>query len=142
MQAISSLMQNFITLANTLQPVFMLGVRVWIANVFWKSGVVKWSQDWDTVVFLFTEEHPVPFLPPQIAAASGLTFELLCPIFLVLGLGSRAAVLPLLAMTAVIQFTYLDHVTHYYWAFLLGMILFYGPGKFSLDHLIAKKYAK
>ncbi|MGE0754761.1 MAG: DoxX family protein [Alphaproteobacteria bacterium] len=128
-----------ITLLNTLQPLFLLGIRLWMANVFWVSGVQKFN-NWDATILLFTDEHPVPFLPPEAAAVFGTTFELLCPVLLVLGLGARFATLPLLVMTAVIQFTYLDHITHYYWMLLLGMILFFGAGKLSADHLIARKY--
>ncbi|MFX8327839.1 DoxX family membrane protein [Acinetobacter baumannii] len=35
------------------------------------------------------------------------------PVLLVAGLGARLAALPLMAMTLVIQFTYLDKRTHY-----------------------------
>ena len=79
MQKILALYSAFLRSVNSLQHVLMFGIRVWMANVFWKSGIIKWNQDWDTVVFLFTEEHPVPFLPPEVAAASGMLFELLCP---------------------------------------------------------------
>jgi len=116
----------------------ILIVRLWIAHVFWASGILK-LEDFSTAVLLFTNEHPVPGLPPVVAAVLGTTFEISCPILLTLGLATRLATLPLLFMTAVINFTYLDATEHYYWAMLLGMILFYGPGKISLDHYISKK---
>ena len=136
---ILSLFSLFLTTASASGHVLLLAMRLWIANIFWKSGILKLN-DWDSTLMLFTDEHPVPYLSPQFAAFSGTTFELLCPILLTLGLGSRLATLPLLAMTAVIQFTYMQHEQHYYWAFLLGAILCFGPGKISADHFIKRRF--
>ena len=66
------------------------------------------------------------------------------PVFLVLGLASRLAALPLIGMTLVIQFVLAadpayDNVEHFYWLFLLGMIVIRGPGVLSLDYLIKRK---
>jgi putative oxidoreductase len=66
-------------------------------------------------------------LPIALAAGSATAFEMLMPPLLVLGLFARPAALPLIAMTMVIQFTYLDHVDHLYWILLLGLILTFGP---------------
>lgn len=122
-------------------PVYDLAVRVWMAQVFFMSGRTKIA-DWDTTVYLFEEEYKVPVLPPEIAAYIGTTFELLMPVFLVVGLFSRAAALPLIGMACVIQFVLgsanpdYDSVEHIYWLFLLVGIVIRGPGPLSLDHLI------
>lgn len=139
MQPILRLYKIFLHYINTLSPIMMLIVRLWMAQVFWVSGVLKIS-DWDNTIYLFTNEFPVPFMPPLLAAISGTFFELICPVLLVLGLGARLATLPLIAMTAVINFTYSHALEHYYWAMLLGMILFYGPGKISVDYWLGKKF--
>ena len=122
---------------NFIRPAFMIVIRLFIAHVFWQSGMVKIS-DWDATLYLFSDEYAVPLLPPAIAATVATIFELSCPVLLTLGLASRLATLPLLGMTAVINFTYQDNVEHYYWAMLLGTTLFYGPGVMSLDHLIRR----
>lgn len=122
-------------------PVLMLFMRLWMAKIFWYSGLTKIS-NWQSTVFLFKEEYKVPIIPPEIAAYFATSFELICPVLLVLGLGTRLATLPMLAMTAVIQFTYLDLIDHRYWAMLLALILFYGPGTLSLDQVISKKFNK
>ena len=119
----------------------LLAMRFWLANIFWYSGVTK-LEDWDTTLFLFEEEYQVPFLPTEFAAYSGTFFELACPILLVLGLGTRVAALPLIAMTAVIQFTYQHHEQHYYWAFLLFTLVVYGGGRASIDHFVARYLSK
>ncbi len=122
-------------------PVFDVAVRLFIANVFFKSGLTK-IKDWDITVSLFADEYQVPVLPPEAAAVLGTTFELAMPVFLVLGLGARVAALPLLGMACVIQFVLgaanpdYDNPMHFYWMFLLAMIVIKGPGPISLDHLI------
>lgn len=127
--------------SSYLGDALLLTMRLWIANIFWKSGLTK-LDDWETTVFLFQEEYQVPIISPEFAAYSGTFFELLCPILLLLGLGTRFAVLPLIAMTAVIQFTYLEHEQHIYWAFLLVSLLAFGAGRASLDALVARMLQK
>lgn len=115
--------------------------RAGIAVVFWRSGQTKLA-NWDLTVALFRDEYRVPVLPPDLAALLATTFELACPVLLVLGLASRLATLPLLGMTAVIQlFVYPESwPDHLIWAAVLLSILARGPGALSLDHLIARRF--
>lgn len=136
-----TLMTPVIHFLNRLEPLWWLFLRLWIAAVFFKSGLTK-IDDFETTVLLFTEEYHVPVLSPYIAALSATFFELAMPVALVLGLGVRAAALPLLIMTAVIQFTYLDHVQHYYWAIMLVGLILHGGGKVSLDYWMARTYTR
>jgi putative oxidoreductase len=57
------------------------------------------------------------------------------------GLASRFAALALLGMTLVIEiFVYPEaYVTHGLWATVLLLIIKYGPGSISLDHLIRQR---
>ena len=125
-------------------PVFDLAVRLWIARVFFLSGRTKLA-DWDSTIGLFQDEYKVPLLPPEAAAVLGATFELAMPVFLALGLMSRLAALPLIGMSMVIQFVLgasnpdYDNVEHFYWLFLLLMIVIKGPGPLSLDHVIRRR---
>ncbi len=135
MSTISKSYSFFVRSANHLQPLVLLLFRVWIARVFFLSGLVK-NNDWGSTLSLFATEYKVPVLPPYFAAVSSTCFELCCPVLLTLGLGTRLATLPLLAMTAVIQFTYDQNIQHAYWAMLLAAILAFGPGLFSLDHFL------
>lgn len=139
-QAATAVLQRFVS------PAFDLAVRLWIGLIFFRSGLEK-IKDWDATVFLFAEEYKLPLLPPEVAAVLGTVNELGLPILLFIGLASRLATLPLLAMTCVIQFVLgasnpaYDSMEHFYWLFLLGMILVRGPGLYSLDHLIARRFA-
>lgn len=125
--------------SNTGLSLLVLVMRIFIAKIFFYSGLTKLS-NWQGTIALFTENYKVPFLPPEFAAYLAATFELTCPILLVLGLATRFAALALLGMTAVIQYTYPGYIEHTYWAFLLTTILFYGAGKASLDHYFNKRF--
>ena len=138
MPAIVRLYNRFLALLEMLEPALLFAVRLAIAHVFLASGLVK-IEDFPNAVALFAQEYKVPLLPPHLAAVLSTMFELGCSVLLTLGLFARLATLPLLGMTAVIQFTYDSNVQHLYWALLLGVILFVGPGKWSLDRKLAPK---
>ena len=138
MKKVITTYNRVLTHINQLQPVMLMVIRLMAAHIFWVSGILKLN-DFSTAIELFTSEHPVPFLPPIIAAYIGTTFEVLCPILLALGLGARLAALPLIIMTLVINFTYQEATEHYFWMILLGTVFTFGPGRISLDHFIARK---
>lgn len=127
-------------LEYTLWPSLLLFIRFWMARIFFYSGLTKISS-WKTTLFLFKHEYKVPILPVELSAFLATSFEIICPAFLLIGLASRLSALPLLIMTAVIQFTYLDLIDHLYWAVLLGIIILYGPGRFSMDFYIRKGFS-
>jgi putative oxidoreductase len=55
-------------------PLLVLGMRIWMARIFWYSGLTKISS-WQGTVFLFKNEYKVPVIPPEIAAYMATTFE-------------------------------------------------------------------
>lgn len=123
-------------------PVLDLGIRVFIASVFFKSGLTKIAT-WSSTISLFENEYAVPLLPPEIAAFLGTGIELVFPLLLVLGLGARfsAGVLFVFNIIAVISYPDLGDVglrDHQTWGLLLLVTLLHGPGKLSLDHLIER----
>ena len=119
-------------------PLLLVVIRFKMAHIFWKSGRIKFTH-WDSTVSLFRYEYKVPYLPPDLAAYFTTTFELVCPVLLIFGLMTRLAAIPLLTITAVIQFTYLHHSDHTYWAILLGTLLLKGAGPLSLDRYFWKR---
>lgn len=125
-----------------------LALRLALAVPFWRSGVNKWDgflQLNDTAIFLFSSEFklhlpggPYPFPAPAVAAFAAGAAEIVLPVLLVLGLATRMSALCLLIMTVVVQLTVPDgwplHVT---WAAMALGIMGWGPGRISLDHLLA-----
>ncbi len=124
------------------QAASLLVVRLWIAEVFFMSGLTK-IKSWNTTVALFADEYKVPVLSPEIAAYITTTAELFLPTLLVLGLMTPLSVLGLMGMTLVIElFVYPDTTEHYYWLLLMGVLLTHGSGKFGLDHWLMKRLGK
>ena len=128
-----------------LQPAFMLAVRLYVASVFFKSGLTKIAS-MDSTIMLFTYEYQVPLLSPTLAAYLGTAAELVLPVLLALGLGGRlaAAALFVFNIVAVISYPDLNEVgvmQHQYWGVLLLVPLLYGPGKLSIDYLIRRRLA-
>jgi putative oxidoreductase len=125
-------------------PALDLGLRLFLANVFFKSGLTK-IQSWDSTLYLFREEYKVPLLPPDLAAWMGTGSELFFPVLLVLGLFGRFGALGLTILNAVAAYSYYDSLSeagrnqHLYWGLLLAVLLLHGSGKWSLDTLLEKK---
>jgi len=142
------IIQPIINALKTLTPLGDLAARIWIAKIFFDSGLTK-INNWDATVALFTNLYQVPLLSPLTAAYVGTAAELILPVLLLVGLGSRVMILIFFIynITCVISYNFLwtpagmegldDHIL---WGLLLAMLMFHGPGKLSLDHLIAKHY--
>lgn len=115
--------------------------RLWMAKIFWDSGMLKLA-NWDLTVSLFTDVHPVPLLPPGLAASMATAVELACPVLLLVGLATRLAAIPMLGMALTIQFLVPDfyRIEHYYWMMLLLSLIIRGAGMFSADHWVRKHF--
>jgi putative oxidoreductase len=126
-----------------LQPALLLALRIYVARVFFLSGLTK-IRDWDTTLLLFTEEYKVPLLPPAFAALAGTAGELIFPVLLVLGLGWRlpAVALFVVNIVAVISYPGLAEAAvkeHFYWGALIAVLIVFGHGRWSLDAWLGRK---
>jgi putative oxidoreductase len=135
--------------AIALPSVVQLVMRVALAVPFWRSGILKWNgflKLSDTAVTLFSDEFmlhlpggPYHFPAPAVIAFLSGSGEVVLPVLLVLGLGTRFAALGLLFMTAIVELTVPDgwpvHIT---WAAMALGIMAWGPGQISLDHLVRR----
>lgn len=134
--------------------------RFSIAAVFWKSGQTKVEglaidlidgtfqlgipRLADSTIPLFESEYHLPLLSPELAAYLAAFAEHFFPILILIGFATRFSALALLGMTLTIQlFVYPDaYPTHGTWAAVLLYLMARGPGKLSIDHLIARRYAR
>ena len=134
--------------------------RFSIAVTFWTSGQTKieglvldpiggnvalgWPRLSENAVELFRSEYALPVIPPELAAYLAATAEHVLPLLLLLGLATRLSAFALLVMTLVIQvFVYpLAWPTHALWAAALLYLMARGPGVASLDHLLARRFAR
>ncbi|MBI2745950.1 MAG: DoxX family protein [Burkholderiales bacterium] len=122
---------------QALQPAAALLARLYVAQVFFLSGLTK-LRDWEITVALFTDEYQVPLLSPALAAWLGTAGELLLPLILVLGLGARFAALGLSVVNAVAIISLAEIAPaalqqHILWGVLLAGLAIYGPGRWTLE---------
>jgi putative oxidoreductase len=120
-----------------LQAPALMAARGYVAYVFFASGLTK-LRDWDTTLFLFTEEYKVPGLSPALAAWTGTAGELVLPVLLALGLTGRFAalglsVVNLVAVVSLAEIAPAAAVQHQLWGVLLLLPLLWGPGAWSVD---------
>ena len=134
---------GFAHLLDKMQPLFALVLRLYVARVFFASGLIK-LQDWNSTLALFANEFHVPVLPPQAAALLGTGAEIFLPVFLALGIGTRLSALALFVFNIVAVISYPDLSDaglkdHVLWGALLLVTLVYGPGKLVLDRWFERR---
>jgi putative oxidoreductase len=122
-----------------LKSASLLATRLWMAKIFFMSGLVK-IKSWSTTLGLFATEYHVPLLPSNLAAYMATAGELSLPILLILGLATPLAALGLFCMTLVIElFVYPGTTEHYFYMLLLGTLITHGSGLFGVDAWIMRK---
>lgn len=127
-----------------------LGLRLVLAYEFWQSGVEKWNgMNWFGEIM---DQFPFPFnvIPVDVSWQISTWSELAGGIALVLGLATRFFSLSLIVVTLVAWASV--HAGNGYnvcdngwklpliYLVMFLPLLFGGPGKLSLDHLIARRY--
>lgn len=127
-----------------------LGLRLLLAYEFWTSGTEKLNgANWFTEI---QDAFPFPLnlVPVEISWQMATWFELIGPIALVLGLGTRifALVLSILTLVAIVSvhaglgYNVCDQgwkLPLIYLVMFLPLI-FSGPGKLSLDHWLRGRH--
>jgi putative oxidoreductase len=127
-----------------------LGLRLLLAYEFWESGVEKFTgKNWFIDI---KADFPFPFnhVPVEISWFLSTWSELIGAVGLVVGLGTRFWALSLIILDVVAWYSV--HGGNGYnvcnngfklpliYLIMLLPLLFTGPGKASLDHLIAQKF--
>lgn len=128
--------------ASHLQSLALLAARLYVAQVFFLSGLTK-LRDWSSTLALFNDIYQVPLLPPALAAYMGTAGELVLPVLLVLGLAGRfaGAGLFVVNLMAVLSLSADDlspaaQAQHALWGVLALAVVLWGAGRWSLDRFI------
>lgn len=135
--------QRGIAALESLQPLALLAARLYVAQAFFASGLTK-LRDWDITLALFEDEYHVPLLPPDVAAVMGTAGELVLPVLLAFGLAGRFGALGLSVVNVVAVLSLAEIAPaalqqHILWGSLLAAIVLWGPGRWSLDRLVAPR---
>ena len=125
------------TVSAKLLPLWDLTARFFIARIFWKSGLTK-IDDWDATIWLFKKEYGMSFMP-TLMAYLGTGVELIAPVMLLFGIGTRLAALALFGLSVVIHITYPSFHEHYFWMLVCSAIALRGPEMLSIDYWWCKK---
>lgn len=127
-----------------------LALRAALAIPFWRSGLTKWDGFLNLSTgarYLFEQEfrlhifgQAIPYPAPIPMAYLAGIGEIVLPILLVLGLGTRFAALGILGMTVIIQLTVPDGWINFHlpWAAMALTLIAIGGGRISLDALFLK----
>ncbi|WP_140634470.1 DoxX family protein [Methylibium rhizosphaerae] len=142
-QRLEALWQRAVSALEALQPAAQLAARLYVAKVFFLSGLTK-IRDWETTLALFTDEYQVPLLPPELAAPLGTAGELVLPVLLVLGLGGRLAaaglfVVNVVAVLSLAEIAEAALQQHVFWGSLLLGLVLWGPGRWSVDAFVWRR---
>jgi putative oxidoreductase len=122
--------------------IIQLAMRIGVGLAFFASGLQKY-RSFDYAKQLFTEAYKIPLVDPAVAARAAMINELTCSTLLMLGIVTRVATLPLLAMLLVLQLVYpADWPNNLLWGSILLFLLTRGPGQFSVDHAIERHFVK
>ena len=127
-----------------IAPAFLF-TRIYIANIFFKSGLTK-LRDWESTLMLFEYEYEVPMLSYEVAAWLATAGELILPVLLFLGLFTRLSAIGLFIVNAVAVISLVDippaaFNEHVLWGSLIVMLIILGGQRFSLDRML-KEYVK
>jgi putative oxidoreductase len=141
--SIAALAQRTVAALEAAQPLAQLAARLFVAQVFFASGLTK-LRDWEITLALFEDEYHVPLLPPEVAAVLGTGGELVLPVLLAFGLAGRfaAAGLSVVNVVAVVSLAEIAPAAlqqHVFWGSLLVGLLLWGPGRWSLDRVLTPR---
>lgn len=136
-----------------LKPVMLLGFRLYVAYVFFKSGLTKVDNSYmvtSSTLDLFKYEY-MPYVSESLATVGAYMAsyaELILPILLVIGFLTRPAALGLFILNAVAAYSLAQtdfasaagHWQHISWGIMLAVIFAFGPGGLSIDKLLSNKW--
>jgi putative oxidoreductase len=143
---INAQLQRASGLLEYLRPIADLIARLYIARVFFLSGLSKF-QDWETTLYLFREEYHVPLLPPEIAAVCGTAGELVFSVLLALGIFTPLSAFALFVLNIVAFASYYHALIetpaawhdHLEWGIILALLMTVKSGCISVDNLLKRK---
>lgn len=142
MHRMDQIYDRLVQSAQHLSSLAALGARLWVAQIFWNAGVVKW-QSMSSTITLFRYMYHVPLLPPVWAAYLGTGIELVFPVLLALGLAGRFAaaflfIYNILTIISYPQMGWTGVLFQVPWGIFLLYLTIYGPGVLSVDAVINK----
>lgn len=137
LQKVRAFHNQILDFSDYLRIPAILLVRLYVASIFFKSGLTK-LRDWESTLMLFEYEYEVPLLSPVVAAWAGTIGELVLPVLLAIGLLSRLSaaglfIVNIVAVLSLVDISAAAMNEHILWGSLLLAVVLFGGEKFSLD---------
>lgn len=137
LQKVRAFHNQILDFSDYLRIPAILLVRLYVASIFFKSGLTK-LRDWESTLMLFEYEYEVPLLSPVVAAWAGTIGELVLPVLLAIGLLSRLSaaglfIVNIVAVLSLVDISAAAMNEHVLWGSLLLAVVLFGGEKFSLD---------
>lgn len=139
--------QSITKIFSSFQDLSLLIVRLILAYGFYGPAIKKIS-NFDSMVIWFSESLHLPF--PWLNAVLATTTEISGVVLLFLGLMTRFISIPMMfVMVVAISTVHWSHGFHasnngfeipLYYMIMLFVLITHGPGKYSLDEILFKKY--
>src|SRR5271165_2113196 len=95
-------------------PYIELAIRLWIAKLFGFFGFIQMLH-WETTLAVASQENPIPFLAPNLAAFLNTAIYIVCAVLLASGFMTRYAALPLQLLALIPQLRYTPFDTQLFW---------------------------
>ncbi len=131
-------------LPEFLAPLLDLALRLYVADVFFKSGLTK-IKSWDSTLYLFSDVYQVPLVNTEVAAYMATAGELGLSVLLLLGLFGRFAAAGLFILNVVAAYSYYSGLSeaglfqHFAWGTMLAVLLVLSGDKWSVDAWLEKQ---
>ena len=143
MRALINLYNKIFGLLQHLDIPALLAARLYVAWVFFKSGLTKLN-DWESTLLLFEYEYAVPVLDHVSAAYLATAGELVLPVLTAIGAFTRKAALGLFIVNYVAVISLEDIPAaalylHYVWGLMLIANVIWGAGRASADYFLKIK---
>nr|WP_245504412.1 NAD(P)/FAD-dependent oxidoreductase [Lichenihabitans psoromatis] len=121
---------------DAVAPWLDVAARVWLAKVFLVGAAISAMRG--AFPAMSGSGLFVAALNALVASPFGLLTQFICPVLLMIGLGSRFAAAPLLIQVLLLHSPGGLTIAHPIWAVLLGWIIVFGSSLVSIDALIAE----
>lgn len=121
-------------------PKFELGIRLWLAQMFFVSGALKLTH-WQTAFHLTSHVYPVAWMSSTSAGYVGVSIDVLGGALLAAGFMSRYCAAPMLIVSSVAQFDHIPLDSQLFGAVLCGWYAVFGAGPIAVDTLLRRGLA-
>jgi putative oxidoreductase len=127
-------------LRGLLWPKFEVGIRLWLAQMFFVSGALKLAH-WQTALHLASPGYPFAWMSPASGTHVGVCIEVLGGALLAAGFMTRYCAALILILSVLPRFDHMPLDRQLFGAVLCGWYAVFGAGPIAIDTLLRRGLA-